>query len=148
MLCSTSRAVCKALLGQRCPHCSELLADMMLLIPGSAGGLPIGTGRGAAGASERHSEPQQRGSPDSQELSGQRQDPAQQPLHGEKIERDNRYISSSHLGLIRCLPPLGVSVMRHAQKLRVILGDPMEICLPNEVNHGLSMLSKHPGYLS
>ena len=41
---------------------------------------------------------------------------------GLRIEREKHYISSSHLGLIRCPTPLGVSAIKYAHSICDILG--------------------------
>ncbi len=40
-------------------------------------------------------------------------------------EREKHHISSSHLGLIRCPTPLGVGVIKYAQTICDIFGNPM-----------------------
>ena len=51
-------------------------------------------------------------------------------------KREKHYISSSHLGLIRCLTPPGVSVVIYAQTICDESGNPIQICLPHELSHG------------
>ena len=50
-------------------------------------------------------------------------------------EREKHYISSSHLGLIRCLTPAGVSVILHAITFFDESGNPIQICLPHKLSH-------------
>ena len=52
-------------------------------------------------------------------------------LPEEQREREKHYISSSHLGLIRCLTPAGVSVIIYAQTICDESGNPIQICLPD-----------------
>ena len=56
--------------------------------------------------------------------------------------RERDYISSSHLGLIRCLAPLGVSVIIHNQIVCNESCNPMQIRLPHELQHSPCMLPK------
>ncbi len=62
-------------------------------------------------------------------------------LAGER-EREKHYISSSHLGLIRCLTPLGVSVTIYAQTVCNKPCNSMQVTLPHELDHCPCMLSK------
>jgi len=59
-------------------------------------------------------------------------------------EREKPYISSSHLGLIRCLTPIRVSAVIYTQTFCDELGYPMQTSLPLELDHCTSMLSKRP----
>ena len=59
-------------------------------------------------------------------------------------EREKHYISSSHLGLIRCLTPIRVSAIIYTQALCDKLGNPIQISLPHKLDHCTSMLPKQP----
>jgi len=57
--------------------------------------------------------------------------------------REKHYISSNHLGLIRCLNPIRVSAIMYTQTFFDKLGYPMQINL-HDLDHCTSMLSKEP----
>jgi len=57
-------------------------------------------------------------------------------------EREKHYISSSHLGLIRCLTPIRVSAIIYTQTFCDKLGYHMQISLTHELDHCIGMLSK------
>ena len=59
-------------------------------------------------------------------------------------EREKHYISYSHLGLIRCLTAIRVSAIIFTQTFCDKLGYPMQISLPHELKHRISVLSKQP----
>ena len=59
-----------------------------------------------------------------------------------KREREKLYISSSHLGLIRCLTPIRVNAIIYSQAFLDKHCNTTNIVLPHELNHGSCMLAK------
>ena len=59
-------------------------------------------------------------------------------------ERESLYIFSSHLGLIRCLTPVGGSAIIYSQAFLDKHCNTTNIILPHKLNHGSCMLSKQP----
>ena len=63
-----------------------------------------------------------------------------------QYEREKHYISSSHLGLIRCLTPFRVRISTIASIWALLdeYCNTTNIILPHELKHGSCMLSKQP----
>ena len=60
-------------------------------------------------------------------------------------EREKHYISSTNLGLIRCMTTLGVRAIICIQTICDKLGNPMQVNLPHKLHHRACMLPNQPG---